>query len=94
MDTFRCTKPFFPTKLLTMAVLWTFFGVIRYLICGHLAKTADHGSSMDVFGPHQLTADQWQVHGHFSVLQESVHETADHCSSVDMATKLLTMTVL
>ena len=37
------------TKPLTMAVLWTLFGVLRFLTCGHVAKTADHGSSMDSF---------------------------------------------
>ena len=118
---YRAIFSTFFTKLLTMAVLWTLFGVLRNLICGHVAKTADHGSSMDgfrslsancrpkavlwtLFGPLkscQQNCWPWQFYGHFSVLQESVHKTADHCSSMDtsilkfcLLTKLLTMGVL
>ena len=32
-----------------VAVLWTLLGLPRNLTCGHVAKTADPGSSMDTF---------------------------------------------
>ena len=42
----------FCTKLLTLAVLWTLFGVPRILTCGHVAKPGR----------------PWQFYGQFSVL--------------------------
>ena len=54
-----------------------------------------------VLGPHQLTADQRQFYGHFSVLWNHVNRAADHGSSTDtfrcckkVSTKLLTIAVL
>ena len=58
---YRAIFSTFFTKLLTMAVLWTLFGVLRYLTCGHVAKTADHGSSMDSFRP--SSANCWPMAG-------------------------------
>ena len=118
---YRAIFSTFFTKLLTMAVIWTLFGVVTNLTCGHVVKTADRGSSMDtfrsssancrpkavlwtLFGPLkscQQNCWPWQFYGHFSVLQESVHKTADHGSSMDtsilkkcLLKKLLTMAVL
>ena len=100
---YRAIFSTFFTKLLTMAVIWTLFGVVTNLTCRHVVKTADRGSSMDtfrsssancrpkavlwtLFGPLkscQQNCWPWQFYGHFSVLQESVHKTADLCSSMD-----------
>ena len=70
MDSFRYGETFLGplfTNLLTLAGLWTLFGMDLHLICGHSHKPADPSRSMDTFrysGTNLLTlAGLWTLFG-------------------------------
>ena len=70
MDSFRYAETFFGpmfTNLLTLAGLWTLFGMDLHLICWHSHKPADPSRSMDTFrysGTNLLTlAGLWTLFG-------------------------------